>query len=241
MDLLHPQKPYHPRFFARANKKPSGFTLLEILIAIFIFAIVMTTLFSSHNLVLNNAAAIDEGISGYEMAKTCLDRMILDLQSVYLNLPPEYTPPGFDAPPEPYRIVGDGINIGNISFSRLRFTSMAHVSFGNSIENGIAELIYYVRETDENNYVLRRADSLYPYKPFEENSNDPILCENLRLLTFKYYDRDGTEYDVWDSESSDFKYATPVAVGIKLEIGNDSTHQSFETMVTLPIHREKIE
>jgi len=240
MDLLHSQRPY-PRFFVRTNKKPSGFTLIEILIAIFIFAIVMTALFSSHNLVLNSTAVINEGISGYEMARICLDRMIFDLQSVYLNLPPEYTRPEFDAPPEPYRIVGDGINIGNASFSRLRFTSMAHVSFGNSIENGIAELIYYVQETDENYYVLRRADSLYPYKLFEESMNDPLLCENLRSLAFKYYDRDGAEYDVWDSESLDFKYATPVAIGIKLEIGNDSTHQLFETMVVLPIHREKIE
>ena len=51
------------------NRKISyGFTLLEILVAIFVFAIIMTALFSSFNAVSTTTEAVDRGISSYETA-----------------------------------------------------------------------------------------------------------------------------------------------------------------------------
>jgi general secretion pathway protein J len=219
----------------------SGFTLVEILIAIFIFAIIITTIFSSYKSVFTGSETIDQGVKSYETGKNCLNRMIFDIEAIHVSLPPEYYPPNFNAPPDPYRIVGDTFNVHGTAFPRLRFTSLAHVSFGGKTEDGIAEIIYYVQATEDGSYVLRRADSLYPYQPFEEKTSDPVLCENVKLLTLKYYDREGTEYDLWDSDAEDFGYATPVAIGIKLELANDSDSLWFETMVTLPVCREKKE
>ena len=217
----------------------SGFTLLEILIAIFIFSIVVTTILTSYNSVFTGAAAIDKGITSYEMAKNCLDRMIFDLKSVYVAMPPQYTPPGFDDPPDLYRINADTVYIKNTAFPRLRFASLAHMAFRGRIEEGIAEIVYYVQETEDRGYVLRRADSLYPYQPFEEKNSDPVLCEGLKSLVFKFYDQKGTEYDLWDSDAEDFGFATPISIGIKLELGEDSDSQLFETMVTFPVQRKK--
>jgi general secretion pathway protein J len=195
----------------------AGFTLLEILIAIFIFSIVVTTIFVSYN----------------------LERMIFDLKSVYVTLPPRYTSPGFDDPEDPYRINADTINIKNNDFPRLRFASLAHLALRGKIEEGIAEVIYYVQDSEDRGYILRRADSLYPYSPFEEKNSDPILCEGIKTLTFKFYDQEGTEYDLWDSDAKDFGFATPTSIGIKLELGNDTDAQLFETRVTLPVQRKK--
>ena len=58
-------------------------------------------------------------------------------------------------------------------------------------------------------------------------------------MTFKFYDQEGTEYDLWDSDAKDFGFATPTSIGIKLELGNDSDAQLFETRVTLPVQRKK--
>ncbi len=218
-----------------------GFTLLEILIAIFIFSIIVTTVFGSYNAIFSNIETIDKGITDYEMAKNCLNRMVADLRSIHVSMPPKYAIPDFDAPPDPYRIVGDTSDAVNVSFARLRFTSLAHIPFEKSITDGIAEIVYYVQDADDGNYVLRRADTLYPYKPFQENKNDPVLCEGVKSLTFKYYDHKGTEYEDWDSESDEFRYSTPMAISIRLELGMDSDSQLFETMVTLPVCREKIE
>jgi general secretion pathway protein J len=173
------------------------------------------------------------------MAKNCLNRMILDLESAHVSLPPEYTPPDFDDPPDAYRIVGDTFYVGTSSFPRLRFASLEHISFGGKKENGIAEIVYYVQALEDGTHVLKRADSLYPYPPFEEKAGDPVLCENVKTLQFKYYNQEGTEYELWDSDAGDLGYATPRAIRIKLEIGKDSASRWFETMVTLPVYREE--
>jgi general secretion pathway protein J len=228
-----------PHPVSRIRQPDRGFTLLEILIAIFIFSIIVTTIFGSYNSVFTGAERINQGVASYETARTCLSRMIVDLGSIHLSLPPQYSPPDFNDPPDPYRIVGDTHNVQTVSFPKLRFTSTAHVSLGGKTQNNIAEIVYYVQATDEGNYLLRRADNLYPYEPFEENANDPVLCENLKSLTFNYYDREGAEYDMWNSDTEDFGYATPAAIGIKLELTGGTDSLWFKTMVTLPVHRKK--
>jgi len=231
-----------PRFFnsyfRHGKKGPSeGFTLLEILIAIFIFAVVLTTIFGSYNFIFSSTDAFDSGIAVHESARNCLNRMTTDLQAVYVSFPPAYTPPGFDAPPDPYRFSGGIDTVENTSFPRLRFSSLAHITFENSRQAGIAEIVYYVQPGDNGTFILRRSDALYPYKPFQEKGTDPVLCENLKSLKITYYDAEGADADRWDSDADEFKYATPRAVGIQLELGNGSFSQQFATLVALPAYR----
>lgn len=228
----------HTSFFGNTE---TGFTLLEILIAISIFAIIATTIFGSHNFVFSSAKAVEEDITVYEMAKSCISRITDDLQSLHVCLPPEYTPLDSDDEEDPFKVTGKIVDAGIESFSRLVFASRAHVSFEKNIQEGIARIVYYVQNSDESRYVLRRADKLYPYEPFEEKKSDPALCENVKSLVFKYYDEEGSEYDTWDSDSADVDYSTPRAIKIKLEIGDDSSFLLFESMVKLPVFREKIE
>jgi len=218
-----------------------GFTLLEIMVAIVIFAIIITTIFASYASLLSGNETSDQGTASYEMAKNCLNRMIFDLESIHLTLPPGYSPPALGEPPELYRIVGEIFDIQGVTFSRLRFTSLAHLSLGGKTEKGIAELVYYVMASGDGSYVLKRADNLYPYETFEEKAGDPVLCPNVKSLTFKYYDQDGTAYDFWDSDDEDFGYSTPKAIGINLELADSSGSLWFKTMVTLPICRKKKE
>ncbi|MBW2603138.1 MAG: prepilin-type N-terminal cleavage/methylation domain-containing protein [Deltaproteobacteria bacterium] len=218
-----------------------GFTLLEIMIAISIFAIIATTIFASYSSLLSGNETSDQGTASYEMAKNCLNRMIVDLESIHLTLPPGYSPPVLGEPPEPYRIVGEIFDIQGVSFPRLRFTSLAHLSLGGKTEKGIAEIVYYVQSSGDGNYVLKRADNLYPYETFEEKAKDPVLCAGVKSLTFKYYDQDGTAYDLWDSDDEEFGYSTPRAIDINLELAESSNSLWFKTMVTLPVYRKKKE
>jgi len=218
-----------------------GFTLLEILIAIFIFAIVATTIFGSFNFIFSTAGAFDSGVAVHESARVCLNRMTMDLQSVYVSLSGAYTPPGRDAPSDPYRFSGEFDTAGNSSFPKLRFASLAHAAFEKSRSEGVAEIVYYVEPLPNGNFILRRGDKLYPYEPFRKKNTDPVLCENLKSLKFTYYDGDGADYDHWDSDSDEFKYATPRTVAIQLELDSGSFSQNFATLVTLPAYRMKKE
>lgn len=219
----------------------SGFTLLEILVAIAIFAVVVTTIFGSYRFIFSNTDVFDGSTAGFESARSCLNRMTADLQAAYVTYPPVYPPPDADKTPDPYRFFGETVAVGNTSFPRLRFTSLAHIPFEKSRQEGIAEIVYYVQPGDNETFTLRRADTLYPYKPFREKGADPVLCESLKSLAFTYYHTDGAEYDYWDSDEEDFKFATPRAVGIRLEIGNGSYSQRYTTLVQLPVHRLKRE
>lgn len=220
------------------RKSSFGFTLAEILIAIFIFGIVATTIYSSLHSVLPKISAINEGMDAYKMAETCLNRIIIDLQSIYVTSQLQYSPPEFDSLPDLFRVTGDTSQLGDGDFARLRFASLAHVSFEERIRQGIARIVYYVLDTEDEGYTLYRSDSLQLDEPFEEKKSDPTLCQQVRSITFTYYDQEGETYDIWDSESDENDYATPSAIGIKLEFGNESPPYLFETTVKLPSYRE---
>ena len=219
----------------------SGFTLLEILIAVFILAIMVTTVFSSFHSVFSSTEAIEENTFHNEIIVGCLNRMVDDLTSIYISQREEYKPPDLDDSQDPYRIVGDTTSVGSKSFGRLRFTSLAHLQFENNPHNGITEIVYYVDEAEDETYVLKRSDTLYPYPPFETKKGDPVLFSNVQSLSFTYYDTEGETFDRWDSDDESFDTATPVAIGIVLEFGEDSGDGVFETTVYLPVYRRKVE
>jgi len=218
-----------------------GFTLIEILLSIFIFTILITTIFGSYRAIFSSADSINGKIASYETANNCLNRMVMDLKAAYILQPPGYSVPTFDSPPDPYRMKGDSQYTGNETFPRFRFTSSANLFPRKNMRKGIAEIIYYVEYIDDKQYVLKRAENLPPYsKVFEFSNKDPVLCEYIKSLEFTYFDDEGIEHESWDSESSEHKYATPCAMKIKLETGNDSGSLFYETMIDFPFYREQI-
>jgi general secretion pathway protein J len=215
---------------------------MEILVAIAILAIVVTTVLASFNSVFSTTEVLDENANLYEMAKNCLKRMALDLESIHVTQRPIYKPPELDQPPDPYRFTATVADTGGTGFAQnLRFTSRAHVGFEKNFRQGIAEVIYYLKAGDDGHLTLKRADNLYPYPEFEEKGSDPALCKYVKSLSFKFFDNDGIEFDVWDSDSDEFGYATPKAIAIKLQLANKTVSHTFETMVSLPISRRKTE
>ena len=224
---------------ARGQQGEAGFTLMEVLVAITILAVVVTTILASFNSVFSTTEVLDQSADIYEMAKNCMKRLTSDLESIHIIQRPLYKPPEFDQPPDPYRIVTTTGDTNGMGIAKLRFASRAHISLGKSPGKGIAEIIYYVQAADEGDLVLKRADNLYPYPAFEERGRDPVLCKYVKSLAFKFYDHDGTEFDAWDSDSDEFGYATPKAIGVRLELANKAASCTFETMVSLPVIREK--
>jgi general secretion pathway protein J len=230
-----------PQPATRTPHPVSGFTLMEILLAFLILAIVMSAILGSFEAVFSTTDTLENSSKYYDMAKNCLQRMSLDLDSLYVTQPPFYKKPEFDDPPDSYRLVGTNADVGGTGFATLRFTSKAHFPLDNSSRSGIAEIVYYVQAKTDDQLVLRRADHLFPYPPFEEKGDDPVLCQHVKSLAFKYYDAEGEESEAWNSDSTDYDHATPTAIGIQLEIGNESESYTFETTVRLAVHRDKME
>jgi general secretion pathway protein J len=216
-----------------------GFTLMEILVAVFILGIVVTTVMASFSMVFSTTAAMEEAGAAFEMGKTCMNRITTDLENIAIAERPFYKPPKTDDPPDPYRLQGTNESIGGTGFAKLRLASRAHVPLGGSPREGIAEIVYYVQARPDGSSQLKRADYLYPYPRFEERSSDPVLCENVKSLAFLYYAEDGTDSETWDSESERFANATPAMVAVRLEIAAGADVFLFQTTVKLPLVRRK--
>jgi general secretion pathway protein J len=226
---------------SRIPHPAAGFTLMEILLAFLILGIVISAILGSFNAVFSTTDTLKNSGQYYEMAKNCLNCMTRDLEGMFVIQPPLYKKREFDDPPDLYRVVGGNSDVNGTGFAKLRFASSNHIPLDNVNRAGIAEIIYYVHAKNDGQLVLKRADHLYPYPSFEERSGDPVLCQDVKSLAFKYYNAEGEASEAWDSDSDQYSYATPAAIGIQLEIGKESKTYSFETTVRLAVSRKKME
>jgi general secretion pathway protein J len=217
----------------------AGFTLLEILVAVFILGVVVTTVLASFNMVFSTTGALEASAAMFESGKTSLNRIVYDLENLFVLDRPIYKLPAANDPPDPYRFQGGIDSFGGMQLAKLRFTSRAHVPLSPSRRDGIAEIVYYLQPDGAGSLRLKRADHLYPYPRFEERGSDPVLCENVKSLAFEYVDAEGSVGEDWDSESAKFGNATPGVVAVRLEVANGSDSYVFQTTVALPMVRRK--
>lgn len=222
----------------RVKQGGSGFTLLEILVALFLFSIIVTTIFGSYRFVFSHADAITSTLNTEEMANNCLNRIMLDLQAIYIDHPQAYRPSSSSEDQDDFRIVGEMTSLSATEFSVLRFASLEHLPFNRLSRQGVAEIKYYVDIDRDDRFVLRRADRLLPFDDADDQTTkDPILCESVASFKVNFMDGSGDQHERWDSESDSTGYATPRAISIELAIGNETASQSYTTTVMLPVQR----
>jgi prepilin-type N-terminal cleavage/methylation domain-containing protein len=206
-----------------------GFTLIEILIAVLILGIVLSTVYASYTGTFRIIRETGYDAEIYGMARSALDRMSRDLQSA-----------------APWRgaltFMTKSYNLGDREFMRLTFRSTAHIAFSNGeIPGGISVIEYGVEEgTEKAGYTLSRSDSLY--RDPDKEAPLPggyLLCDRVEELSYLFYDEAGKEYDSWNSggqNEAQMKKA-PAAVMIRLSFVNESDRERphlFTTRVRLP-------
>ncbi len=220
-------------------KKSSGYTLIELLIAMSIFGIIVSIVFGTFNIIINSSKQIEQDMDFYKSAQNCIKIMSEDLRTLYISFPPVYISPEFNENPDPYRIICENKQLGSESYANLRFTSYNHFPLNKDKTEGITEIRYYVTESNEGVRVLRRSDRINFYDDiFEENMIDPVICENIKFLSLKFYNEKGEPFEDWDSESQEFNLATPKAVDISIKVGDDSSYVTLLTSINFNLYRE---
>lgn len=221
------------------GKNSRGFTLIEVMIAIFIFSLIATMVFGGYHTVLSNAEYVRREMKTAEAGARAVGRITDDLSGLFVLLRPEFRAPEDreEEGEDPWRMVGEVSALGMDSYSSLRFTSTSHLAFEGKTDRGIAEIRYYVDRDDMDRRVLRRADRLFFHESFEPSSRDPILCMDVSAFRLGYFDASGERYETWHSDDSATGMSTPAAVEILLTIGEEASARSFETRVRLPVVR----
>lgn len=232
--------------------KKSGFTLLEVLMAVVIFAVIATIVYSAMNAAISRIGVIKDGDRVFAMGAGCLHRISTDLRSAYADPYPLFTPQDAGDDPNPYAFVGQTDFVGGDAFSGLWFASFAHlpVSTGGADPQktaaGLAQLRYFVVKSPDpdRGYVLRRGD-----RPFVRNADAeqwdedraPVLCTHITEFALTYFDHAGNDRETWDSSDKATDYATPAAVEIFFRIETNQGSYPFFTRVVLPAGREPLE
>jgi general secretion pathway protein J len=221
----------------------SGFTLLEILIAMFIFAVVLSTIFTSYTGTFRIIDEVESQADIYAMARVALARMQEDLESVCFK--EVETSEAGESATRPFIFLGENKEIEERDADTLRFFSRAHLSLGEGEGNSdIAEISYYLKEKDEGEeLVLYRSDTPELTEPPEEATGGQVLCDGLFAVNITYFDDEGQAYENWDSTEEEFKAKLPKRVSIQLEFINEmnlETPHRFMTSFALPMAREKL-
>jgi len=229
---------------AAVCNRQGGFTLLEILLAIAIFAIVATTLLGTYNRVFSLTAMADSRSKNDQAGRIAMMRIMMDLQNLIITPMPLYNPKQKDPDvADPHAFVAEQVSLGQHVFGQLRFASLAHVYYGRGAQNGIARIVYYIESMEGGGYSLHRADRLFADQPFAPDPTDPVLCRYVTEFSLKFFYADDI-YDAWDSDSPRTDHATPQAIGIQLSIGSADhplqTVLSLETRIDLPMFRSAV-
>lgn len=211
-----------------------GFTLLEILIAISILAIVLTTVYAAYTGTLRIVRDTEYGDDIYSMARVTLKRMTDDLESICTYK-------------ESFKFFSSENQFDNQKFTDISFLSSAHVSFDDTPSVGNARIGYYIRkESDKEEYALIRRDELYRgeeggFTDSDENKGY-IICDHIQSVTYTFYDAKGNEYETWDSGSDTTKDKAPTLVSIDLNLINPDDKDNpyrFMTTVRIPMAGDK--
>jgi general secretion pathway protein J len=212
--------------------RSGGFTLVEILIAIFILSLVMATVYVSYSGTLKTTHQLEEEGTIYKMARASMGRMINDLWSLQMSSG------SFDLRAEIKKI-------GSREFHSLSFWSASHLAFSeNEGEDRPAAISYYVQEDNERkNSSLWRAD-VSGSKPDSTKNMEGgfIICQNIDSFRLTFYDASGGETDSWDSSATgtDQTGRAPAVIKIELSLVNPSDPEKpykFMTNVFLPVKK----
>ncbi len=242
-------------------RSQSGVTLLELLIAVVILAIVMSIIYQSYWLCSKSVAAAEEQSDLYQSARLALRRISDDLMGAYAPFPkPEDAaqvsqnteedalngePPVEGQQPQvskdvtagaesPYVFRSTDGGSGADARDSLDFTSTVNLSRGKAARAEFCQLNYAVQERERGQLALVRTSGS---EASESVSID--LAPNVKGLDFRFYGADGEEYDEWDSGQSG---KLPATVRVILTMSRGESKEagvSFATAVNIPLAWER--
>ncbi len=227
------------------KKESRGFTLIEILIATAILAVIVSIVFTAYTGGIRIINETQSQSDIYSMARIASERIREDLESSYIagSLSGEIS--DNSQLKKPF-FKGENGEIKNNRADSIVFFSRSHIIFEEeSIEPDASEIEYYLLQSAEKGFLsLFRSDTHIFQEAPEKATSGFLLCDNLISLNFTYYDEQGMEYDRWDSEGEEFKDRLPNLVSIEMEFSNSAAPGStlkFFTSVRIPMAKAKNE
>jgi len=215
---------------SEGGKKNRGFTLVELLLAIFIFSIVVSTVYGSYRVTFGLVNRTEQKLAIAGRAHVVLERIAEDISSLVQTDVAGFT--------------GEQHENSGMRGDSLSFVSAVHIGLTKKDDLGGYSLIQYSAEEDEDTGLLNLYRSGSPLLPGtdgdEIEGQKYLLCDGLKEVRFSYFNDEGVESEEWwsqEDESVPENQNFPVMVVIVLQFAESLESEQtsiFTTSVALP-------
>ena len=201
--------------YAENREREKGFTLLEILIAIFILAIIMTIVLGPFTGIMASSREAERKIDLYQTARSLMDLISADIRGIF---PQPVGDEGYF-----FRATEEALE-GMTTMPRLDFVTTHSLLIGPQRNRFLSEVTYSLRKNPQNElYTLIRRSESPPSEPFDEGGKDVPLCRIIESFRIQPISE--------DDESSGVAGEIPTALIIDFTLNLDGEKENFVTMV----------
>ncbi len=200
----------HPSFIKRGIPSQRGFTLVEILVAISILAILLTSVYGIFSSVSLARERLDADSAEYHRARVLFDRMGRELRGAYFQ-------------PRSSGLVFSGSQDDDRSFE-FELTTSA-VSPLLQTGSSIARVHYLLVEDEENKEggrVLMRSEQSVHESNDETTAGMMRLVPGIEAMTLRFY-ANGQWQTSWNGQTSGIPELVEIALQLRVE-GNEPVH-----------------
>ncbi len=217
------------------NRRTSGFTLLEVLLAMAILAVIITVIYTSFSTAERNIKQAEESRDDTDVARTLISRLSDDIANAYVS--PSMNQQGatltiFYGKKEE---VGDGED--KVRHDDIYLTTLTNWRRPDTQEMDLWEVGYYFKEKPEGQgYALYRREKRILSKdtPALEGGDEYEITDRVVNLQFRYTSDGKNWVDEWDSRSKPVGFLLPKAVEITLTLNSGSVYVTDVDIVYQP-------
>jgi len=199
----------------RARRAATGFTLIEVMLALAILTFITTIMWGTFSQTSTNKRAIEAAQDRLHTVRVALMRMSREIEMSYLALG-EVTAGNYR------RTFFEGTSKGDVD--ELTFSSFAHQRLRGGLAEGDTALVSYFGERDPDD---RRVLNLMRRETHRLQADDPktiagdayVLCPDVVKVKFAYFDPKKKEWDTeWNASQGYVLTYLPTHVRITLTV-----------------------
>lgn len=209
-----------------------GVTLLEILVAIGVLAMVASLVYGALDGMSRARRSLDSSSERFHQGRSALARMAREIQSAFLSLHRPLQQQGIQVS----QTLFSGKDGGR--FDRLDFTSFSHRRLGfGAHESDQNELSYFLSpDPSTGNSDLARRESPFIDMNPDKGGTVLVLAYDAQMLDFQYLDPLTNEWtDNWDSQGLGQMERLPSQVRVELLLNRPGNGEPLRFLTKVPI------
>jgi len=191
----------------------AGFTLMEVLIAVAITAMMGGLITASFTSSFKAKEVVEGEANSYRMLRTAMNRMSREIGAAFVS--DRYDLKRYrDQYDRPTNFVGER--------NRLRFTSLAHQRLYTDAKESDQMVVEYSVKSSTDREAAGRRDLVRRENPvlderMDRGGTEDVLYEGIRQIEFSYWDSDKKAWNTeWDTRRTEKKSILPTRVRITL-------------------------